>query len=128
MTPLPIGGKDGKGEEDIDLSVVLGDQLIPIVCASTDRNQRLVAYGLFLHGKDKEPHHDPPNLAWKVTVPDTQNCLKTESTIVAVGTCDGKSELVMMKNLEERNKERPNSGGGPVCVCGGVLIPTFQFK
>lgn len=46
------------GAEDIDLSVVLGDQLIPIVCASTDRNQCLIAYGLFLHGEDK----DPPSL------------------------------------------------------------------
>lgn len=39
---------------DIDLSVVLGDQLIPIVCANTDRNQRLIAYGLFLHDEDKD--------------------------------------------------------------------------
>lgn len=43
------------GVEDIDLSVVLGDQLIPIVCASTDRNQCLIAYGLFLYGEDKGP-------------------------------------------------------------------------
>lgn len=58
MTPAVIGQINERGE-DIDLSVVLGDQLIPIVCASTDRNQCLIAYGLFLHGEDK----DPPSLS-----------------------------------------------------------------
>lgn len=53
MTPALIGQRNGGG--GIDLSVVLGDQLIPIVCASTDRNQCLIAYGLFLHGEDKDP-------------------------------------------------------------------------
>lgn len=39
--------------EGIDLSVVLEDQLIPIVCASTDSPMCLIRYGLFLLGQDK---------------------------------------------------------------------------
>lgn len=104
VTPLPIGRKDGKGEEDIDLFVVLGDQLIPIVCASTDRNQCLLAYGLFLHGKDKEPHHHH-NRIWrrmsqflKLLWNWINNCCRT---------CNGNSNEIEMKrkNLQERKKE-----------------------
>lgn len=58
MTPALIGQINGGG--GIDLSAVLGDQLIPIVCASTDRNQCLIAYGLFLHSEDKMDSHRFP--------------------------------------------------------------------
>lgn len=50
--PESSGGKEG-----IDLSVVLGDQLIPIVCASTDSPMCLIWYGLFLLGQDKSLSH-----------------------------------------------------------------------
>lgn len=53
--PESSGGKEG-----IDLSVVLEDQLIPIVCASTDSPMCLIWYGLFLLGQDKSlSHHFP---------------------------------------------------------------------
>lgn len=49
-----------RGKERIDLSVVLGDQLIPIVCASTDSPMCLIWYGLFLLSQDKSlSHHFP---------------------------------------------------------------------
>lgn len=52
--------KSSGGKEGIDLSVVLGDQLIPIVCASTDSPMCLICYGLFLLGQDKTlSHHFP---------------------------------------------------------------------
>lgn len=57
----PIGRRSSEeegGKEGIDLSVVLEDQLIPIVCASTDSPMCLIRYGLFLPGQDKSwPHH-----------------------------------------------------------------------
>lgn len=49
------------GKEGIDLSVVLGDQLIPIVCASTDSWMCLIRYGLFLLGRDKSPPITAPS-------------------------------------------------------------------
>lgn len=53
--PESSGGKEG-----IDLSVVLGDQLIPIVCASTDSPMCLIWYGLFLLRRDKSLCHRFP--------------------------------------------------------------------
>lgn len=56
----PIGQKAQGGQEGIDLSVVLEDQLIPIVCASTDSLMCLIWYSLFLLGQDKSlSHHFP---------------------------------------------------------------------
>lgn len=55
-----IGWRAQGGKEGIDLSVVLGDQLIPIVCASTDSPMCLIWYSLFLLGQDKSlSHHFP---------------------------------------------------------------------
>lgn len=53
LHPLGRGG-------GIDLSVVLGDQLIPIVCASTDSPMCLIWYGLFLLVQDKRVSHHLP--------------------------------------------------------------------
>lgn len=56
----PIGPRAQGGKEGIDLSVVLEDQLIPIVCASTDSPMCLIWYGLFLLRQDKSlSHHFP---------------------------------------------------------------------
>lgn len=52
-----LAGEHTGGKEGIDLSVVLGDQLIPIVCASTDSPMCLFWYGLFLLGQDKSLSH-----------------------------------------------------------------------
>lgn len=55
--PLELRGGGGREKEGIDLSVVLEDQLIPIVCASTDSPMCLIRYGLFLLGQDKSRSH-----------------------------------------------------------------------
>lgn len=57
---VQLAGELRRGKEGIDLSVVLGDQLIPIVCASTDSPMCLIWYGLFLLSQDKSlSHHFP---------------------------------------------------------------------
>lgn len=54
---VQLAGELTGGKEGIDLSVVLGDQLIPIVCASTDSPMCLICYGLFLLRQDKSLSH-----------------------------------------------------------------------
>lgn len=55
----------GGEEEGIDLSVVLEDQLIPIVCASTDSPMCLIRYGLFLLAQDKSRSHHEDRMSDK---------------------------------------------------------------
>lgn len=80
-------------KEGIDLSVVLGDQLIPIVCASTDSPMCLICYGLFLLGQDKSLSHPFP--LW------TTNQIKSKG----MTACRG---FLPRLWLADHNKERPS--------------------
>ncbi len=85
--------KSSRGKERIDLSVVLGDQLIPIVCASTDSLMCLIWYGLFLLGQDKSLSHHFP--LWAT------NQIKSKGMTA-------RREFLPRLWLADHNKERPS--------------------
>lgn len=92
--------ESSRGKEGIDLSVVLGDQLIPIVCASTDSPMCLIWYGLFLLSQDKGLSHHFP--LWPA------NQIKSKG----MTACGG---VLPRLWLADHNKGRPSIRKGSVC-------------